>query len=598
MTITLQNLTIRGESLQSLYASYLSHGFLVNRRYQRKLVWTIEEKQRFVDSLKSGYPVPLFLLTETPLSEGVVYEIIDGMQRLNAMFSFLEGDFDLDGKYFDLTTIPETKTLLDKGILHQKTPKLSAGSCRTIVTYQLPLSVSRNKTADEVDEVFRRINSYGRHLSRQELRQAGATGNFADLVRNVASRIRGDSSASDRLDLSHMKQISITNSKLGYGIAVDSLFWVANNILTRDQVRESSDEEVIADIFAYNILSPKPPANSQVLDEFYGIKRNKTEVSSRHDEIESGTKKFGIDILIQRYMLVHDEVRVVIAQSGKTFNQLMVPGAVARVPRYFQIVFLAFYQLLINEKMAVSDRKKLVKCLDGIGNNMNIAEGGNWSAENRQTNVEATVGIIKKAFKKKGTTDAAVDSWTTELENVLIQSKTENNLYDLKQGLHSLKKPFLVEAGAIAKIAKTLSAMANYGPGAVGYVIVGVTDEEKTAAQLLKVRGVKAEMFNSFHILGVDHEAKDKAYKKGLDSYFQWVLQELKAQPISAEHLDQILRTSRLVSYFGRHILVLQVFASAEPCSFDGKYYRRNGPHCDEISGEALKALFRRFYSA
>ncbi len=58
------DLSIKGESIQSLYGSYLSKTFLVNRRYQRKLVWTIEEKRSFIDSIINGYPVPLVLLAE------------------------------------------------------------------------------------------------------------------------------------------------------------------------------------------------------------------------------------------------------------------------------------------------------------------------------------------------------------------------------------------------------------------------------------------------------------------------------------------------------------------------------------------------------
>jgi Protein of unknown function DUF262 len=594
MSIALQNLTIRGESVQSLYATYLKAGFLVNRRYQRKLVWTLDEKQRFVDSLRSGYPVPLFLLTETPAKNGIVYEIIDGMQRLNAIFSFLEGEYPIGEEYFDLTTVPETKALLDSGMLVQQHPVLEGDSCRSIVTYQIPLSISRSKTPGEVDEVFRRINSYGRHLSRQELRQAGAIGSYAQLVRRLAARIRGDVSAHDQLDLSVMKQISITNAKLAYGIAVDTLFWVANNILTRDQVRESRDEEVIADILAYSVLTPKPPANTQILDEYYGIQRSK-DGASRHAEIEASVKKHGEEPLMQRYLLVHDEIRATIQESGKAFNILMFKDAGARVPRYYQVVFLAFYQLLVNEGMEVTDRRKLVKALDGIGNNMNIAEGGNWSAENRQTNVEAVVGIIRKAFKKKGKVDAAIDSWTTELENVLIQSKTENNLYDLKQGLHSLQSPFAPEPGMVSKIAMTLSAMANYGPGAVGYVILGATDEKQTAEYVKSQRGVTPERFNTFYILGVDHEATHTTYKKGLDSYVQKLLQDLKNEPLSEAQRDQILRTVRVVSYHGRHLIVLQVLATNEPCTYDGKYFERHGSHNSEIKGEALKGLFKRF---
>src|SRR5580698_5962494 len=93
-------LSVRSESIQRLYDLHVNDRFRVNRRYQRKLVWTVEEKQRLIDSIAKDLPIPLFLVAEMPDADGA-YELIDGMQRLNAMFSFLENEFALNGEYFD-----------------------------------------------------------------------------------------------------------------------------------------------------------------------------------------------------------------------------------------------------------------------------------------------------------------------------------------------------------------------------------------------------------------------------------------------------------------------------------------------------------------
>ena len=97
------DLLIRNESIQRLFDWYIQGIFLVNRKYQRKLVWTIEEKQQFINSILLDYPVPLFLLATNIAGK---YEIIDGMQRLNSIFSFIKGEFSVDFQgtigYFDL----------------------------------------------------------------------------------------------------------------------------------------------------------------------------------------------------------------------------------------------------------------------------------------------------------------------------------------------------------------------------------------------------------------------------------------------------------------------------------------------------------------
>jgi hypothetical protein len=212
--------------------------FSVNRRYQRKLVWTVEEKRSFLDSIINGYPVPLILLAEVTTDKGRKLEIIDGMQRLNAIMSFIDQEFDIDGKYFDLDTMADTKLLKDSGEIIQKLNLLDRQVCANVVRYQIPLSVFQESGMSHIDEVFRRLNSGGRHLSKQELRQAGAVGKFASIVRKLASNIRGDSSVSDILDLNVMKSISITNRNLDYGIPVEDTFWGAR--IEKEGIRQKA----------------------------------------------------------------------------------------------------------------------------------------------------------------------------------------------------------------------------------------------------------------------------------------------------------------------------------------------------------------------
>ena len=60
----MSDLLIRNESVQLLFNWYSNGKFWVNRKYQRKLVWTLEEKQNFINSIARSYPIPLFLLAD------------------------------------------------------------------------------------------------------------------------------------------------------------------------------------------------------------------------------------------------------------------------------------------------------------------------------------------------------------------------------------------------------------------------------------------------------------------------------------------------------------------------------------------------------
>jgi len=266
-------LDIDSKTIEELYDWY-SKGFLiVNRRYQRKLVWSIEEKRALISSILSNFPIPLLLFVKS--DDIKAREILDGMQRLEAIMSFIEQRFDFNGYYFDLDSIAYTKQLKDEGKIIQKgldgkdEKILSRDESVKFARYKFAISEYVSSSVN-IDEVFRRINSNGKRLSKQELRSAGCVNNFSELVRKIAIQIRGDASHSDILQLNVMKEISIGNDTLGYGVNIDNHFYIKNLILDRNDIRESADEELVANILAYICLDDKPTAGSTSLDAFYG----------------------------------------------------------------------------------------------------------------------------------------------------------------------------------------------------------------------------------------------------------------------------------------------------------------------------------------
>lgn len=585
-------LAIRGENVQRLYGWYREDRFEVNRRYQRKLVWTISEKRAFIDSLLQGFPVPLVLVAEYDRGDGPRYEIIDGMQRMNALFSFIEQDFDLSGKYFDLETMAETKHLKDAKQLKQQRPKLERKKCVQLASYPIPISVYRIESNNDVDEVFRRINSNGKHLSRQEIRIAGNTSQFAGLVRHLSSRIRGDSSLTDVLPLSKMKLLSISSRDLPYGLDVDKIFWVEQNIITKEQLRNSADEELISDTLGYILLEPRPPSSSEILNGFYGLEVSAKE-NVRSGDLDVAIKRVGEAQIVHEYLAVYDVLKKAILHSRKKFNNLMFKSAGPRVPRYFQIVFLALYTLLVSKEKVPKSIASLASALDGVGGRVTIQAGGRWSAKDRQESVNAVVGILETAFKRRTAKDPALASWATELENLLTQSTTEQSSFDFKQGLHRLDAANSFDAGVVAKIVKTLTAMANDAKGSVGYVLLGVADTKSDSDRIEKAYGKKSKTFGGFHVTGVDGEIS-KHYE-GPDEYLKKIVAMVKKQPVSDAVKAQIVRNVRLVRYFGKEVVVFKIEGRDEPYAFEDGYYERHGSEVVEVKASELTSLFRRF---
>lgn len=188
----------RGMSITEAYRLYRSGNLLVNRKYQRKLIWSIDEKSKLIGSILKGYPIPLILLAERPQVYGNgKYEIIDGMQRLNAICGFIENLYSFNSKYFDVNEFSYAKKLAEENVFG--CPKncmyLSREECSDILDYQVAVTIYTAMDEVDVTEVFGRINSGGKHLSNQEKRQAGVTTPFAEIVRKISMKLRGDDTA-------------------------------------------------------------------------------------------------------------------------------------------------------------------------------------------------------------------------------------------------------------------------------------------------------------------------------------------------------------------------------------------------------------------
>ncbi|MCG6141369.1 DUF262 domain-containing protein [Leptospira mtsangambouensis] len=79
-------------------------------KYQRNLVWGKQKKEKFIESLKLGFPVGAILLHRQGEKNGVInYLIIDGLQRTTTIFDYLDNTTN-----YNLTTdLQHCKSELD-----------------------------------------------------------------------------------------------------------------------------------------------------------------------------------------------------------------------------------------------------------------------------------------------------------------------------------------------------------------------------------------------------------------------------------------------------------------------------------------------------
>lgn len=588
--------TSKSESIQSVYENYVQKKYIVNRRYQRKLVWSIAEKEAFVDSVYRKYSVPLFLFAQ-PKADVQQFEIIDGMQRLNAIFCFIENEFGLTVNdklyYFDLDTLGRTKKMREDGVLTQKQPVLDRESCISIMNYELPLTIVIADTKN-IEEIFRRINSYGRQLSNQEIRQAGALGLFPDLVRRISAKVRGDDSSKDIIGLNDMNLISLSNGKLRYGININKVFWVKEKVITLENMRKSRDEELVAQLLAYMIIGENMNPSKRSLDGLYHYEDDDEGLSS---QVESGINRIGADVITRWFERVYSEILLTIHEAGVDFCTLLYSNNQPEsVNRIFQVVFLAFFELLVNKNKMITDYKKLVGILQGCGPRAfpGIKSRDNWNAQFRAEKVRVLMALIDSAFVDRKGSDVVAENWTSQIDNLLHKSSIEGSQYDFKIGFHDLKTGQFNEE-LVKKCVEILTAEVNLGPKTKGYILAGVADNKNAAdywkstyrEDYLKMEGM------SFFVVGLNKEIETH-YKNG-DELVRKIKQVINTCKVSDEVKKHILMNLKLVQYYGRDILVLELQSDTEPVYYGDDIYIREGNDTAKLSTPQAVTLSRKF---
>ncbi|MFD5016727.1 DUF262 domain-containing protein [Streptomyces chartreusis] len=174
----------RRQSLQTIaWFNDLNRRELLNLSppYQRRSVWNQQYREYFIETILLGYPAPAIFLHEDIRTDGTAsYDVVDGKQRLTAIFEFVAGHYPVSegsvlerfqGKYF---------SALDDEV------KKSFWTYQFLVEY---LPVTDEAT---LNNVFDRINRNVAKLTKQELRHAKFDGRFARAADDMTELVESE----------------------------------------------------------------------------------------------------------------------------------------------------------------------------------------------------------------------------------------------------------------------------------------------------------------------------------------------------------------------------------------------------------------------
>jgi uncharacterized protein with ParB-like and HNH nuclease domain len=152
---------------------------LIKPELQRKYVWDKTEASRFIDSLLLGLPVPSIFLSNTRDSKKL---IIDGYQRIMTVYDFVKGIWSKDNKVFKLSNSEKINTKWRNRAFIE----LTDSEQRKIKSTTIHAIVFEQKEPKDDDtslyQIFERINTSGRTLMSQEIRNCIYQGPFNNLL--------------------------------------------------------------------------------------------------------------------------------------------------------------------------------------------------------------------------------------------------------------------------------------------------------------------------------------------------------------------------------------------------------------------------------
>jgi uncharacterized protein with ParB-like and HNH nuclease domain len=153
---------------------------LVKPELQRKYVWEKSEASRFIDSILLGLPIPSIFLAKTDDHKLL---IIDGYQRLMTVNDYIKGIWSGDNSVFSLSNIPGKINSRWRG---KSFNQLTDTEQRKIKTTTIHAIIFQQKAPKDDDtslyQIFERINTSGKSLMPQEIRNCVYQGNLNSLL--------------------------------------------------------------------------------------------------------------------------------------------------------------------------------------------------------------------------------------------------------------------------------------------------------------------------------------------------------------------------------------------------------------------------------
>ncbi|MFT3826394.1 MAG: DUF262 domain-containing protein [Chitinophagaceae bacterium] len=215
----------------------------LNPEFQRNFVWNDMQKSLLIESMLLKIPLPAFYFAEDKTGK---FQVVDGLQRLTVINQFLNNDFklrnleylhQLEGLYFSADNkkrIKPQQALFDPYDGRVESTQLNIN----VIEASSPLRVKY--------DIFYRINTGGRPLNRQEIRNCFATDRVRRLLKGMANNSEFAAATGYSVKDTRMDAQELALRYLGFYLYRESYAGEMNGFLDNvlERLNEISDKKM------------------------------------------------------------------------------------------------------------------------------------------------------------------------------------------------------------------------------------------------------------------------------------------------------------------------------------------------------------------
>ncbi|MCJ0830504.1 DUF262 domain-containing protein [Acinetobacter sp. NIPH1876] len=145
----------------------------IHPEFQRVYRWSEEQKSKLIESILLGIPLPSIFVAQR--KDGI-WDVVDGLQRISTILSFLGKLKDEDGKLLKPLTLQKTKYLsaLENKVWenpHSPESEVDIEIKRIFKREKIDIKIIKRESDNDTKfELFQRLNTGGSKLSDQEVR--------------------------------------------------------------------------------------------------------------------------------------------------------------------------------------------------------------------------------------------------------------------------------------------------------------------------------------------------------------------------------------------------------------------------------------------